>query len=205
MIIGISGFKGAGKDTAADIFVKYGFVKISSASPLKDIVSILFSWNREMLEGVTEESRIWREKPDPKWQWLSGQGIFKDDKYISPRCVLQRIGTDLYRNHIHQDIWCFCLRQRMESIKQEYKSKGIDIKGFIIPDARFINELSICNQTLLIIRSEHSQKEIENMPESEKQHLHHKFDHIVYNKGSLSDLHHAVDNIMHRLFPSYII
>ena len=59
MIIGLCGAQGSGKDTVANILVsKYGFVRISFATALKDVVAILFSWPREMLEGDTPESRI---------------------------------------------------------------------------------------------------------------------------------------------------
>ena len=45
MIIGICGFKGSGKDTVADYLVKHkDFIKISFASVLKDIITILFNW-----------------------------------------------------------------------------------------------------------------------------------------------------------------
>ena len=44
MIIGICGFQSAGKDTLGDYLVnKLFFVKLSFASLLKDIISILFS------------------------------------------------------------------------------------------------------------------------------------------------------------------
>ena len=187
MIIGISGFKGAGKDTVANIFIEHGYVKISSATPLKDIVAILFSWNRKMLEGDTEESRIWREKPSPDWQWLAGSGIFKEDKYISPRIALQRIGTDLFRNQLHQDIWQICLKRYIEQIKKEKNPIG-----FVIADARFTNELSMCDHTIQVIRSSYSPSEIQNMPISETQHLEHNFDTIIFNKNSISSLRDKV-------------
>ena len=63
MIIGLSGNIGSGKDTIANYLVdKYNFRKVSFASKLKDIVSILYDWDRIMLEGNTPESREWREK-----------------------------------------------------------------------------------------------------------------------------------------------
>jgi hypothetical protein len=68
MIIGLCGAQGSGKDTVANILIsEYGFVKLTFASTLKDVVAILFSWPRDLLEGLTEESRLWRETVDDFW------------------------------------------------------------------------------------------------------------------------------------------
>ena len=68
MIIGIAGFQGSGKDTIADYLQNiYGFKRDSFASTLKDAVSSVFGWDRELLEGRTKESRAWREQVDAWW------------------------------------------------------------------------------------------------------------------------------------------
>jgi cytidylate kinase len=68
MIIGICGLQSSGKDTLGNILVeKYGFKKLSFAGVLKDIVSILFGWPIDMVEGSTKESRAWREQVDEWW------------------------------------------------------------------------------------------------------------------------------------------
>jgi len=52
MIIGICGFIGCGKDTVADHLTnEHGFRRESFAGTLKDAVSVVFGWDREMLEG----------------------------------------------------------------------------------------------------------------------------------------------------------
>ena len=65
MIIGICGLIGSGKGSVADILVEnHNFEKLSFADKLKDGVASVFSWDRDMLEGDTDRSRIWREKED---------------------------------------------------------------------------------------------------------------------------------------------
>ena len=56
MIIGFVGLIGSGKDTCADILVSEGgYKRVSFATTLKDTVSAVFGWDREMLEGNSSE------------------------------------------------------------------------------------------------------------------------------------------------------
>ena len=92
MIIGICGLIGSGKDTIADHLVKdHNFVKISFADKLKDTVATLFEWDRDLLDGKTEQSRLWREQEDHFWS--------KElKKKVTPRYVLQVFGTECMRD-----------------------------------------------------------------------------------------------------------
>ena len=68
MLIGLVGLISSGKDTVANRLVSHhGFIQDSFAKSLKDAVSNIFGWSREMLEGNTKESRAWREQPDKFW------------------------------------------------------------------------------------------------------------------------------------------
>lgn len=139
MIIGITGLKGAGKDTfgnfICDITGKY--TKASFASTLKDVISCLFSWDRELLEGATIESREWREQKDEFWSKELGFDI-------TPRKALQDIGTKVFREHFHKDIWLIAIKRKIQ------KNKNI-----IITDVRFPNEIDLIrNQGGIIIRIE---------------------------------------------------
>ena len=99
MIIGIAGLIGSGKGTVADILVEqHNFTKISFADKLKDGVASSFGWNRELLEGDTDESRAWRETVDEFWTKETG-------REITPRLVLQEFGTDCMRNGFYDGIW----------------------------------------------------------------------------------------------------
>ena len=54
-IISISGERGSGKDTIASILVdEYGFQKLAFADSVKDSLSVIFGWDRIMLEGIGE-------------------------------------------------------------------------------------------------------------------------------------------------------
>lgn len=203
MKIAISGFKGAGKGTIAQILEQYGFIRMSCAAPLKDMVSILFSWPRHLLEGNTEESRVWRETPDPKVQWLALSGIFKDDSVITPRIVLQRIGTDLFRNRVHSNFWVNLLLLKEKEYEELYRdgvvlSNGarVPYRGIVLDDARFLNELSVCDYTIRVVRHIYTSEEIAKMHESETEHLNHNFDQVIYNTGTQEDLTLKVKHIL---------
>jgi len=124
MLIGLLGRIGSGKGSVADELVNtYGFRQDSYASTLKDITALLFNWDRAMLEGNTPESRADRELVD-EW-WSEKLGI----ENFTPRLALQLIGTDVFRNNFHPDIW-------MLSVMSRYKDDNV-----VISDCRFPNEV----------------------------------------------------------------
>lgn len=128
MIIAFCGFIGSGKDTAANYLVdNYNFEKDSFAKTLKDILAILFNWDRTLLEGNTEESRSWRNQID-KW-WSKRLGI----ENFTPRWAMQNIGTNVFRNCFHDEIWVAILENRLKNSN----------KNIVISDIRFKNEMQL--------------------------------------------------------------
>lgn len=126
-IIGIVGFIGSGKNTVGDFLVdSYQFETMSFASSLKDAVASIFGWPRDMIEGSTSESRLWREQPDDYWSK-------KLERPVTPRWVLQNLGTDVLRTHFHNNIWIWSLENRL--LKTD--------KSIVITDVRFPNELDM--------------------------------------------------------------
>lgn len=138
MIIGFVGFIGSGKDTAADYLVNFhGFRRDSFANTLKDAVAAVFGWDRVLLEGRTQEARAWREQIDP-W-WAERLSMPK----LTPRWVLQYWGTDVLRDHFHDDIWIASLENKMRKTKD----------NIVISDVRFPNEINaIHNAGGMVVR-----------------------------------------------------
>jgi hypothetical protein len=204
-IIGIVGFIGSGKDTVADYLVNFhGFKRESFANSLKDAVSVVFGWDRSLLEGRTKESREWRETRD---EWWSKR--LKQD--ITPRYVLQYWGTEVVRKGFHDDMWVASLENRLRNSKND----------IVITDCRFPNEIkAIRNAGGRVVRIKRgaepewfdaaksmnkgpsrnmswalSKQKIEKLGvhASETAWVGQKFDVVLNNDGSLDELYQQVE------------
>lgn len=207
MIIGLVGFIGAGKNTVAKHLVsKHNYTQDSFANTLKDVCSTIFSWPRDLIEGDTQEGRVWRNRED---QWWSKKLKIPN---FTPRLALQLIGTDALRDHFNNDIWTLSLERRIS-----YNDRTV------ISDARFPNEIDfIRKQNGFIVFVDNGERpewydhalkanngdqdSIEIMNTNFK-HVHisewawigTQFDGIILNNGTLCDLRKNTENILELL------
>ena len=127
-VYGLCGFAGSGKNTAASLLLKHtdGHA-YSFAAALKDGTAAIFGWPREMLEGDTDTSRAWRDRTDEYWSRAF-------DRPVTPRMVLQEVGTDVFRKYL-PNIWVAAAARQMQSKDATA----------IFTDTRFGNEMSWIN------------------------------------------------------------
>lgn len=203
MIIGICGLIGSGKGTVADILVEHhGFQKLSFADKLKDGVAAVYGWDRSMLEGDTDTSRVWREQVDTYWTKETG-------REITPRLVLQEFGTDCMRNGFDDSIWVSLVKKQM--IDNPHLN-------YVIPDVRFPNEMNMIKElsegeVWQVRRGELPEwwgnAVLDNNTNSDlmKSYSVHasewkwidtndKFEAIIYNDATLEELHSQVERTL---------
>ena len=208
MIIGVCGFISSGKDTIADYLTNFhGFRRDSFANNLKDAVSQVFGWDRNMLEGRTKSSREWREQRDEWWSNRLGMEI-------TPRWILQYWGTEVCRKGFHDDIWIAALENKLRNSRDHV----------VISDCRFPNEIkSIKNAGGIVVRVVRgdepkwynaavaynrgpngnaewalSKAKLEKLKvhASEYSWVGTKFDAILDNNGSIDDLYSQVRDLV---------
>lgn len=204
MIIGLSGLIGSGKGAVSDILVNdYGYTKMAFADSLKDATAAIFSWPRHLLEGDTEESRTFREAVDEYWSKELG-------REITPRYILQFMGTEVMRDTVSQDIWIQSLKIRIARS---------NLENIVIPDVRFKNEFEFVRQikgTNIRVRRGpepewyYTAKMVNQYGESEQYSM-KKYSHvhmsewasvgeitnsIIPNDGNLDDLKRTLSGVM---------
>jgi hypothetical protein len=209
MIIGLVGFIGAGKGTVGELLRLQGYKQASFAGALKDTASVLFGWDRALLEGDTVESRIFREQKDEFWSSRFGYDF-------SPRLALQLLGTEAGRDVFHKDVWIYALENRIKQLPK-----------VVITDTRFSNEIEFIRknggviveikrgerpewyetaltqnttdeyeQYILIDNNETMKQKYPNVHVSEWAWIGQKIDYTIENNGSLIDLKRMVFNVL---------
>lgn len=125
-IIGLIGAAGSGKSlVAGHLQEKYGATVRALADPLKEIVGRAFSLTGEQLYGTQEQ----KETIDSRYN-------------VSPRWLMQRIGTEGVRYAFGEDIW----------VEQLLKRSRYD-KLTAVSDVRFVNEAEgLKQEEALLIR-----------------------------------------------------
>lgn len=174
MIIGLAGFAGAGKSTAADFFEAHGFVRDAYAKTMKEAVSVMFGVPLEILQGdIAVKSSI-----DPYWA-------------MTYRQILQLFGTEACRHTFGEDIW-----ERVLWRRHDKPIRHNPFYNLVIEDVRFANEaeavLKRGGKVIKIVRrgyeGDHHASE-RGLPLT-------LVTHIIYNDGDKADLFVKLLNLL---------
>jgi hypothetical protein len=180
MIIGLCGKKQSGKTSVTNYLLdSKDFQEISWAAPLKEIIGRdLFGLTFEQVYG----SEVDKETPDPFWG-------------ISPREILQRVGTDLFRNNFDSDFWVKVGARRIEHL---ISGKLGGTPNIVVSDCRFPNEVvairDLGGYTVRIIRSDQVSTDTHD---SETALDDYETDYeLQAESGKLVDLFKGIDNVL---------
>ena len=216
MIIGISGYSGSGKDTAG-IIIQH--LKAGTKFPLKAVIKkpdIHEWWLEErsgwevkkwagklktiasILTGIPvekfEDQEFKKSLLGPEWGTvtdipLNSIPVFADIQFnalMSVRELLQKIGTDALRDNLHQDVW-------VNALMVDYNPT----LNWVITDTRFPNEAEAIKKAGgIIIRIERPGVKPINPHPSETSLENWKFDHVIINDGSLTDLTKKIKKVL---------
>lgn len=175
IIIGLKGQAGAGKDTVADYLVReHNFTKITFATPLKEICSIITGWPQELLKGETAESRLFRET------------VKHPDFDKTGREILQSVGTEVFRNNFDPDIWIKIAKRRIEETSGHV----------VVSDVRFPNEISAILSMGGTICSVERLSTLAVPKHISEQKLEAPNEIVLNNNGSFQDLYSQIDGLL---------
>ena len=190
------------------------------AYPIKWIVAVLIGCDIRQLEDrefknkeLGEEWRIWQVSYDTERHLFSDKKEaekmcdeiwdhtdFIETFLLTPRKLLQLLGTEAGRQIIHPNIWVNALFADYNPLGFDYKgSVGKKIKGswvypnWIITDVRFPNEAKIIKDKggiLIRVNRDNGTRAIDVNPHPSETALddYSDFDYVIENDGTVQDL-----------------
>lgn len=176
-VIGLSGYARTGKDTAAKCLKELGFKRVAFADTLRNAA---YQLNPAIAVYSGEwESPIFLQNIIDKHGWDG----YKSTRYANEiRRILQRLGTEVGRNLIGEDVW----------VEATFNSLPSD--RYVVADCRFPNEANYIRERYdgLIIRIERPGVGPINDHPSETALDDYDFDFVIQNDGSEADLKHKL-------------
>jgi len=161
-LIAFTGKARSGKDASADVLCEnYRFDRASFARAMKDGIKVMIGLDEEQVNGDLKEEPV-------------GFGN------LTPRDILQTLGTEWGREMIHPDIWIVKVAQQWE----KFKLQGRDM---VITDLRFENEAEWVRSiggTVVHIKASNSTEIKNNDHISESGIVVHSRDKIIVNDKS---------------------
>lgn len=164
-LIALTGKMRAGKDTLAKIFLDAGYTRQAFADPLKDVVA-----------HIADEPVELYHDPKTKEEHSEALGMGR-------RPALQLMGTEGVRRVFGPDVWAKRLIRR-------WKAAGRP--RWVVTDCRFDNEAEIVTAAggivVEVFRPNNEGTGVKGHA-SEAGVSPHLIDHVIYNDGSVEDLH----------------
>lgn len=178
MLVGITGFAGSGKDTAAQALLDIGWERRAFADPMRDgllgVDPIVNAWYHHV-DGITSVTVEHLSEVIERIGWDRTKR-----EYPEVRRLLQAYGTEGGRDVHGQNCWVNAIEDTLLG--------GVD---YVFTDVRFPNERDfIQEQDGIVIRICRDGVDAVNAHASEQ--VLDNIDVGIYNNGSIEELHHEV-------------
>lgn len=148
-LIGLVGAAGSGKDTVADLLKEYNWEKFAFAKALKDMCIEYLGLSYD--DAYTQEGKM----------------KFNEFWGMTNREILQKVGTDAFRNGFHHDTWVKIAELKIQKLLNEGKK-------VIVTDCRFDNEAELIEKLGGIVMKVERKNYENNLSSSEKTHASEK-------------------------------
>lgn len=219
-VLGISGWRRSGKDTAGDFLRKHGFMRVAYADALKANVARFYGLSDEHLTdqelkekpllqypayvgdkgSLSVTSSFMKELCTASGKKLGQYDImlydngyaylFNEKLYWTPRALMIKEGTT--KRAVHKDYW---VMQAVDKINQMSGS----FKNFYVSDMRYKSEAESMKKefgsdfvSIRINRFE----DCPSTDASERDLDNYRFDYIIENKGTLDELEAKVRSLV---------
>lgn len=121
-VIGLSGLKGCGKDTAAQALIEMGWIRAAFADPLREMLYELNPLVGDP-DGTHPNAMRWQE-------YMDAVGYDQAKKHPEVRRLMQVFGTEVMRQRYGQDAWVNLMHKKINENPGNY----------VLTDVRFDNE-----------------------------------------------------------------
>lgn len=183
-LVGFTGELGSGKDTAGEALLKLGHTRFAFGDALKRMLQAI-GLTHEQLHGTQQQ------KAEPI-EWL--------DYEVTPRRMMQTLGTEWGRDLIHPRLWVLIMRR---DLLKHLVNRRLNA---VVTDVRFENEASMIRElggVIIHVRRPAAKKpwwqRLFSRPHrSERPPKVRPGDFVVQNTGTVEDLHRAVLEIVQR-------
>ena len=178
-------------DDCAELSAISEFKLKSFAEKLKQIVCILLGCTLQDIED-----RAFKESPlGDEWQVSEGMSEAARSatgEEMTPRKLMQLLGTDCGRSIIHPDIW-------INALFADYKSSDGHYPNWVITDSRFVNDdNALKSKGAIRIRIERPNIPVNDHSSETALDDVKDFDEIIQNDGSTTELMNKVKTILIR-------
>lgn len=183
MLLGLCGYAGVGKDTAAEVLLEeLGFQRIAFADPIKAALLAL----DPLVPDKDGSNHVHLSEFSADRDWAEVK------EYPEVRRLMQIMGTEVGRNLFDSDLWVRIAERKLQSV--------MSVGDAVITDVRFPNEARLVKRHGgLLIRIERPEFGPVNEHVSDRASESWTYDLRLENDSDVTGLHEKMKNVVDEL------